>query len=607
MSIQDIRQNPQDVSNFYLANIYQALSDPSLSIPTTSPPPFSPPNYAVWVNALWFLSLVISLTCALLATLLQQWARRYLKVTQSRYAPHKRARIRAFLAEGVEKHLLPWTVETLPTLLHISLFLFFAGLVVFLRNVDLTIFKSVLSWVGVCTALYGCISVMPIIHHDSPYHTPLSLPAWHIVTGIHFLTFRALWKLALLNCFSVVTYGRFRDLAGRYGKLLVQGMQKTVEETALNSPSEIDTRAFLWTFDCLDEDHELEHFFSGLPGFRSSNVVNDPFPTLGEEEKNRLYTALTGLLDRTLSSDLLPEPVKKLRAIISTKAVDPAHTPEALNVLNIILTKYQFSDPLVAEIAQVVRRWEIDMDGDVTWHAKATFSEIVARAQPRDDIWIILASKSLGVPEAVLRGYVAHGDSWSLAVLIYVTRQQFNHTRELSWPSPLFSEVLEEASTFNVRDTSHELQIEFWALWNQIVRKVQNDNDWDMAFYILGRIRNVYIALHRGTNSDLNGLSALTTDHDGILWLPSSYPLCDVPGHHPDSTNSVHVDSASTAFAPAAPHNHSNTAPPVPSFLSGSPYTPSSPPHPLCVDENLKEAPRRSNDIASSISLQPID
>ncbi|KAN0139085.1 hypothetical protein V8E53_003087 [Lactarius tabidus] len=123
VSIQDIRQNPQDTSNFYLGNIYQTLADPngstiSSSLPA-SPPPFSPPNYAVWVNALWFLSLVISLTCALLATLLQQWARQYLKITQPRYSLHKRARIRAFFAEGVEKCLLQWAVETLPTLLHI--------------------------------------------------------------------------------------------------------------------------------------------------------------------------------------------------------------------------------------------------------------------------------------------------------------------------------------------------------------------------------------------------------------------------------------------------------------------------------------------------------
>ncbi|KAH9016855.1 hypothetical protein EDB85DRAFT_699038 [Lactarius pseudohatsudake] len=272
VSIQDIRPNPQDTSNFYLANIYQTLADPGSNVSSplpASPPPFSPPNYAIWVNALWFLSLVISLTCALLATLLQQWARRYLKVTQPRYSPHKRARIRAFFAEGVDKFLLPWTVEALPTLLHVSLFLFFAGLAVFLCNVNLTIFKSVVSWIGICTALYGCITFVPIFRHDSPYHTPLSLPAWHIVTGLSFVTFRVLHWFSLFISFCYVclcfpclclTFDlepsflgqvnhRLESLAKSYHNLLMKGMQKTVEEAALNSPSDIVTRAFMWTFD----------------------------------------------------------------------------------------------------------------------------------------------------------------------------------------------------------------------------------------------------------------------------------------------------------------------------------------------------------------------
>ena len=80
-------------------------------------------------------------------------------------------------------------------------------------------------------------------------------------------------------------------------------MQKTVEETALSSPSEIDTRAFRWTFDCSEEDHELEHFFFGIPGFRSSK--QSKILTLAEEGKQRLFKAMTGLLDRTFSSDLL--------------------------------------------------------------------------------------------------------------------------------------------------------------------------------------------------------------------------------------------------------------------------------------------------------------
>ena len=50
-------------------------------------------------------------------------------------------------------------------------------------------------------------------------------------------------------------------------------------------------------------------------------------------------------------------------------------------------------------------------------------SIIVATMQPRGDPWFLLASKSLGVPEAVLRDHTAHGDSLSLAILIHITRQ----------------------------------------------------------------------------------------------------------------------------------------------------------------------------------------
>ncbi|KAH9054561.1 hypothetical protein EDB83DRAFT_1124026 [Lactarius deliciosus] len=89
VSIQDLRPNSQDTSAFYLQSIYQLLADPNrtaVSIPPAlaNPPPFSPPSYAVWVNSLWFLSLAISLSCGLLATLLQRWARRYIKITQTR-------------------------------------------------------------------------------------------------------------------------------------------------------------------------------------------------------------------------------------------------------------------------------------------------------------------------------------------------------------------------------------------------------------------------------------------------------------------------------------------------------------------------------------------
>ena len=602
VSIQDIQQNPQDTSNFYLSNIYQTLADPNGSNTPTSPPPsppsFSPPNHAVWVNALWFLSLVISLTCALLATLLQQWARRYLKITQPpRYSPHKRARIRAFFSEGVEKCLVPWTVDALPTLLHISLFLFFAGLVVFLCNVNLTIFKLVLSWVGLCTALYGCITCMPIIRHDSPYYTPLSLPVWHIVTGILFLVYRFLRWLNSSVRYRYEAYYRFFVLVESSRKSLARGMQKTAEETALNSPSEMDARAFMWTFDSLDEDHELERFFSGLPGFRSSKVVSDPLPSLTQEERLKLRDGLLGLLSRIFSSDLLSAPVKDRRSLICSKAIDPAHMPgphplfnpftrHAYQSLNDLLHKYQHSGPVANAIAKVLRGWENDLG---EYEVRCKVLKVIATSQPRDNSWYNLTSDELGIPETSLREYAAHGDDLSLLILIHVVRQQFNHIRIHQYAN---SSGLDAASKFNVKNTSPKLRHEFCALWNQIV----DDNDDFIAHCVLKPIRNVYLALHQDTDSAPTSFSASTDDFHDVLSSSLSYPLCKVPDHHSDSTRPIHEDGISTILVHAIPHDHNNTTF-VPLLTNPGPPSSSTRP-PLPVDETVTDVLPLDNQIS---------
>jgi hypothetical protein len=595
VSIQDIRQNPQDISNFYLENTYKATINPnrSSSLPT-SPPSFSPPNYAVWVNALWFLSLAISLTCALFATFLQQWARRYLKVTRSRYSLEKRARIRAFFAEGVDKYHLPWVVETLPILLHISLFLFFAGLAVFLLNVNLTIFKVVLSWVAISAALYGCITLMPIIRHDSPYYTSLSSLVWSIVNGM--VSFVSVVRF-LLHCVHT-GFSRPGWLIVRTSlKSLSHGMKEIAEKNALKSPSAIDTRVFLWTFESLDEDHELERFFAGLPGFRSSEVVDDPLPRLSSDQMRDISSALDGLLCRTLSSDLLPDSIKKRSAMILAKALDLKHFPHSFDILEFILSKFHYSGPLAIGIAEILRGWRDDQerndqDEGTVLKAQAIISNIVTRMQPRDDSWFILASKELGFPEAVLREYATQGDSLSLAILIHVVRQQFNHFWNMFWSNFGFSFVLLAASKFDARNTSPELQHQFCALWNQIVRQCQNEHDRPMSWHILNQIRNIYLALHQDTDSAATRFSKY-------------YPPCNLPDHHPHPTPHIHDDSASTTSAHIVLPSHDNPAL-IPTFLARRPGSTSAPVHaPHRVDGSIDAPP--PNEIISLSSQTALE
>jgi len=90
-------------------------------------------------------------------------------------------------------------------------------------------------------------------------------------------------------------YCRISIFEEKHGDLLVHGMSKTAEFTARHTPPEIDTRAFLWTFDILDEDHELERFFAGVPGF----TFEIPLPTLTYAQRCKFIQTMLGLLLRT--------------------------------------------------------------------------------------------------------------------------------------------------------------------------------------------------------------------------------------------------------------------------------------------------------------------
>ncbi|KAF8471362.1 hypothetical protein DFH94DRAFT_613220, partial [Russula ochroleuca] len=186
VTLMDLKQSPQPPpqpqgnSEFYLKSICRFLSDQNESCePPPSfvidPPTFSPSKSAIWVNSLWFLSVLISLTCAMLATFMQKWARRYIKNTQpSRYSPHKRARLRAFFSEGVEKWHVSWAVETLPILLHISFFLFCVGLIIFLFSTNHVVFGAVVWWPLLSMMAYLSITLLPLFWPNSPYDAPLS-------------------------------------------------------------------------------------------------------------------------------------------------------------------------------------------------------------------------------------------------------------------------------------------------------------------------------------------------------------------------------------------------------------------------------------------------
>ncbi|KAF8266731.1 hypothetical protein EI94DRAFT_1584058, partial [Lactarius quietus] len=184
-SYQNLSPNSSDTTNALLAQISQQLVNISNGTPLTtvvaqSSQPFQPSASAVRVNVYWFLSLILSLTCALSATLMQQWARRYRELAQRRGAIHRRGRMRAYIFDGINRFGMTRAVATMPTLLHISVFLFFAGLVEFLFPIYATVAHATLGCIGAFTIAYAILTALPNIYVNCPYATPLSGLTWRI-------------------------------------------------------------------------------------------------------------------------------------------------------------------------------------------------------------------------------------------------------------------------------------------------------------------------------------------------------------------------------------------------------------------------------------------
>jgi hypothetical protein len=275
-----LRQDPNVVTQSLLAQISQQLSsaNANVSIPTATPPtqtPFSPSASVVFVNSVWFLSLVLSLTCALMATLLQQWARRYLQIVQQNHPPHIRAHIREYFYQGARRFGLFGLVELLPFLLIVSVLLFFVGLVVFAFLANHTVAKFTLAIVGFCFLSYITFTLMPLVFHDCPYWTPLTTVLWlsSQKIGLALYWARDCGATYLCSHLGLLSEGRvelYHETHEKKAKLWSEDMVSQFEESAKRPSMEIYRKTLVWTIDQLDKDHEFEEFFAGIPDLYGS-------------------------------------------------------------------------------------------------------------------------------------------------------------------------------------------------------------------------------------------------------------------------------------------------------------------------------------------------
>jgi hypothetical protein len=138
----------------------------------------------------------MSITTALLVVFVQQWAHSYLRATQGGQSSRVRAQIHTFFNKGIRKWRLSRIVKAVPSLFHISLFLFFVGLAIWLININHVVGALVIAWLGLCVYGYAFVTIVPIFYHDCPYYSPLSSSIWRFTVAVRYAASRLFRRLA---------------------------------------------------------------------------------------------------------------------------------------------------------------------------------------------------------------------------------------------------------------------------------------------------------------------------------------------------------------------------------------------------------------------------
>ena len=297
--------------------------------------------------------------------------------------------------------------------------------------------------------------------------------------------------------------------------------------------SRLDGEILKRTLDMLRSDDDLEQFLEAIPGFCTSKIVDNPRCSLDILGLPRLAEALIGFWNRTLSSSRVTESVKVRRLVICVRVIEAADLSLAVpQFLHLLLGDRDG----VLRSAEIGRSWRKFRNSSVATLSRGIIAGIISNAE-HNDRWFTLAMDEWGISEGVLRDYLAHGDSVSLANLIHITRHILHsllqHDSDLPKKSP---SILSSLSEFDILNTLPELQCDFCHLWNEVVQQARNSNANDSPFVeILVEIRHLYADLHR-TDVALGDVFTSTTGNDDLLYQPALYPLCTMPSHHHKST-----------------------------------------------------------------------
>jgi hypothetical protein len=317
---------------------------------------------------------------------------------------------------------------------------------------------------------------------------------------------------------------------------------KAAEENASKQPSKVVALVLERMLLSLGEDQKLEKFFTAIPGFFDSNLVKGQ--PLDSQISAIFRQAMDGFLDRTFSSELVSESLRSGRLITCLNAASAAlGSNEVSRILNEVRNGRWRRALQFIEVGHSLRCWGHNKNHLIDQEVRKTVACIIARVRGHGDRWIALVKDEFGIPDRILRDYIAQeDDSLFLAILIHITGR-FLRSNFPSWGP----DVLRSLSEFDVRNSVPGLQQDFRAMWNEIVQEARKREVGNTPSRILHEIRHLYVGLHQDIDIDTDAVSFSTaSSQDDILLQPLLYPFRDIANHRPDSTVHGPITTSST-------------------------------------------------------------
>ena len=167
-----LQEDLQEITNVLLNElVLLAQHNSTGNLPGTQTP-YKPPPSVLWVNGLWFSSLIFSLMGALGASLAKGWVAQYVSVANGTTWQDVSLRHHRFI--GITRWHLRIIIQSLPVLIHIAFFLFAIGLVILLLGDCKLIGAITLALVVAIVAIYIGSTLHPVFSPDSPFRMPVS-------------------------------------------------------------------------------------------------------------------------------------------------------------------------------------------------------------------------------------------------------------------------------------------------------------------------------------------------------------------------------------------------------------------------------------------------